>query len=221
MQPEIPSPQDTHPEPLPVVEETASEPIPVQELVKVEPAPIQKQERPKRNVATMVLGVFTLILLVAAIGLGAWGYTLKTKLTATQQQLTRLQSDHSKLQTDFSTLTGEKEKLAADLTQIKADLDKTTTDLATSQADLKKAKDENKSLKAQISQSGKYADVLYSWFTSSNPSDVFRINSQIQATKNSKLAKLWNDLVTSPSLSEDKFGEFMVYLVTALRDELK
>jgi septal ring factor EnvC (AmiA/AmiB activator) len=220
MLPEISSPLDTKPsEPIAPGEEILLQAIPVQELAIAAPASVQKQQSSKRNVAAILLGLLTFLLLVAVTGLGVWGYTLNTRLNATQQQLITLQGEHAKLQADFATLTGDKEKLTNDLTQTKTDLDKANADLATAQADLKKSQDENKALTAQISKSSKYADILYTWFTSNNPSDIFRIDSQITAAKDSKLTSLWNKLTSAPS--EDKFGELFTYLVTALRDELR
>ena len=130
-----------------------------------------------------------------------------------------MQGEHGKLQTDHTALASENDKLNADLTQTKADLEKANADLMTAQAELKKSQDQNKDLYAKIDTANKYVKILYSWFTSRNASDMFKIDTQIKDAKDTQLASLWNKFTNSPS--EDKFAEILVYLVTVLRNGLK
>ncbi len=206
-------------EPLSMGAGTQTEAGPVQEVAKPEPTPIPEKRSSKWRITAIALGIFAFILLVGVAGLGFWAYTLNAKLTVTQQELAAVQAEHGKLQTDYEVLTGSNEKLNTDLTQAKTDLEKANADLANAQADLKKAQDQNKKLSTQINKAGKLADILYAWFTTKNASDVFKIDSQIKATSDTKLKSLWSEFTASPS--DDKFGEFLVYLIGAIRSGLK
>lgn len=188
--------------------------------VRPAPAPVQaKKPSQAGGIAAVLLGLVVIVLLVAVAGLGFWAYSLNTKLADTQQQLTALQGDYGKLQTDYTVLTSEKDKLNADLTQAKADLEKANADLATAQTDLQKAQDESKALNAKTSETGKLADILYTWFTTKDTSGILKLDAQIKATNDTKLKSLWDQFTLSPT--NDKSGELLVYLVTAIRDNLK
>jgi septal ring factor EnvC (AmiA/AmiB activator) len=226
MQPDLltPDKEEKQPEPLPIQEGIPSQPIFTPEVVQAEPTnlkspPTAAKKHSKLNVAAIILGILVFILLTGVAGLGYGVYVLRTELISTQQQLATLQGEHGKLEGDYTALTSENEKLNADLTQSKADLEKANADLTTAQADLKKSQDQNKDLKAKIDKSSKYASILYSWFTSKNPSDVFKIDTQIKAAEDTQLTSLWDKLTNSPS--DDRFGEVIIYLVNALRNGLK
>lgn len=232
MQPDSTVPQEDgkQPEPLSPAEITQSEPLSAQEGTQLEPLYAHKIAEPKTsprpekkslkwNITAIILGIFSFFLLVAVAGLGYWGYTLNTKLIETQQQLSALQGEHGKLQTDYATLTSNHEKLNADLTQSKADLEKANTDLITTQASLKKSQDQNKNLNAQIDKASKLAEVLYAWTTSTEPSDVFRIDSLIKDANDQQLITEWDNLTRSPS--NDGFGKFLNFLIAKIRISLK
>jgi hypothetical protein len=232
MQPNPIAPQEEgkQPEPLSLQDMTQSEPISAQEEARLEPpssheitepriSPIPQKKSSRWNIPAIILGIFSFILLVAVAGLGYWGYTLNTKLTATQQQLTALQGGHSKLQADYAALTSDHEKLNTDLTQSKADLEKANTDLTTTQASLKKSQDQNKNLNAQIDKASKLTEVLYAWTTSTEPSDVFRIDTLIKEANDQQLITQWDNLTRSPS--NDAFGKFLNFLVAKIRVSLK
>jgi uncharacterized protein HemX len=219
-QPQSLSPQDmTQSEAFSPQEGTPLEPLPVHEAAKPGSFPIQAKKPSKWNIPALILGLFALILIIVVAGLGYWGYTLNTKLTATQQQLAALQGEHGKLQTDFATLTSNHEKLNTDFTQSKTDLEKANTDLSTTQSNLKKLQDQNSKLNAQIDKASKLAEVLYAWTTSSEPSDVFRIDSLIKEANDQQLITQWDNLTKSPS--NDAFGQFVIFLVTEIRNNLK
>jgi regulator of replication initiation timing len=233
MQPDllIPEKEENQPEPLAIQEETSSQPLftpeaaqqpapaPVNEPTPVKPSPTAEKKRAKLNVAAIILGVIVFFLLLGVAGLGYGVYVLRAELISTQQQLAALQGEHGKLQTDYTALTTENEKLNAELTQSKADLEKTNADLTTAQADLKKSQDQNSDLNAKIDKASKLANVLYSWFTSKSPSDMFKIDTQIKDARDTQLTSLWNKFTNSPS--EAKFGDLMIYLATALHNGLK
>jgi regulator of replication initiation timing len=232
MQPDLltPEKEENQPELLAVQEEMSSQPLftpeaaqptpaPVNEPTPVIPSPTAEKKRSQLNVAAIVLGVIVFFLLLGVAGLGYGVYVLRTELIATQQQLAALQGEHGKLQTDYTALTTQNEKLSAELTQSKADLEKTNADLTTAQADLKKSQDQNSDLNAKIDKASKLANVLYSWFTSKSPSDMFKIDTQIKDARDTQLTSLWNKFTNSPS--EAKFGDLMIYLATALRNGLK
>jgi type VI protein secretion system component VasF len=232
MQPDpiVPQEEGKQPEPLSPQDVTQSEPISAQEGTQLEPlsshkiaepktSPIPEKKPSKWNIPAIILGIFSFILLVVVAGLGYWGYTLNTKLTATQQQLTALQEEHGKLQADYATLTSDHEKLNTDLNQSKTDLEKVNTDLTTTQASLKKSQDQNKNLNAQIDKASKLAEVLYAWTTSNEPSDVFRIDSLIKEANDQQLITQWDNLTRSPS--NDAFGKFLIFLVAEIRSNLR
>jgi uncharacterized protein HemX len=199
-------------------------PPPVQSVqpVPVRPAPVPVQaKKPSQvgGIAAVLLGLVVVVLLVAVIGVGFWAYSLNTKLASTQQQLTALQGDYSKLQTDYTVLTSEKEKLSADLTQAQADLDKANADLATAKTDLQAAQDETKAVTAKMGETGKLADILFTWFTINDSSSILKLDSQIKATDDTKLKSLWDQFMASPT--NDKVTDVLIYIVTTLRDDLK
>jgi hypothetical protein len=232
MQPDLIVPQEEgkHPEPLSPQDMTQSQLVSIQEGTQFEPLSSHKIAEPKTslipekkpskwNIPAIILGIFSFILLVVVSGLGYWGYTLNTKLTTTQQQLTALQEKHGKLQADYATLTSDHEKLNTDFTQSKADLEKANTDLTATQAELKKSQAQNKNLNAQIDKASKLTEVLYAWTTSTEPSDVFRIDSLIKEANDQQLITQWDNLTRSPS--NDAFGKFLNFLVAKIRISLK
>jgi septal ring factor EnvC (AmiA/AmiB activator) len=221
MQPDllIPEKEETSSQPLFTPEAAQPAPAPVSEPTHVKPSPTAEKKRSKLNVAAIVLGVIVFFLLLGVAGLGYGVYVLRTELISTQQQLAALQGEHGKLQTDYTALTAENEKLNAELTQSKADLEKTNADLTMTQADLKKLQDQNNDLNVKIDKASKLANVLYSWFTSKSASDMFKVDTRIKDARDTQLTSLWNKFTNSPS--EDKFGDLMIYLATALRNGLK
>lgn len=232
MQPNPIAPQQEgkQPEPLSSQDMTQSEPLSAREGTRLEPSssheiteprisPIPEKKSSRWNIPAIILGIFSFILLAVVAGLGYWGYTLNVKLATSQQQLTALQGEHSKLQADYAALTSDHEKLNTDLTQTKADLDKVNTDLTTTQASLKKSQDQNKNLNAQIDKASKLTEVLYAWTTSTEPSDIFRIDSLIKEANDQQLITEWDNLTRSPS--NDGFGKFMNFLVAKIRVSLK
>jgi hypothetical protein len=192
---------------------------PVDRGIELKTPLMAEKKRAKLNIAAIGLAFLVFLLLLSFAWVGYWTYKLSTELAATQQQLSTLQTEHAKLQTDYATLTSENEKLNADLTQSKADLEKTTTDLANARADLSKSKQEGDKLNDQIAEAGTFAEILYRWTTSENPSDVFKIDALINETNDKQLIDPWNAFTNAPS--EDTFGGFMHSLVLAIRNSLR
>lgn len=232
MQPDLltPEKEEKQSEPLACLEEMAlpsplatelepSESIPLEQPTEATSTPETEKKRGRLNFAVVILGIFVFFLLLGAAGLGYGVYVLRTELISTQQQLASLQGKYSKLQNDFTTLTSKNENLKAELVQAKTDLGTANDSLITAQADLKKEQDQNKELNGKIDKASKFAKILYSWFTTKNPSDLFNIDSQIRTVGDPHLSSLWSKIKNSPS--DDKFGELILYLVTTIQDNLK
>lgn len=218
MQPDMPTiekdenqPQEALSESLPIPDVSQLESVPVQEIpIALSPAPEKK--RSKLRLTSIVLGILIFLFFVAFAWVGYWTYQLNTQLTDTQQQLASLQAEHEKLQADYQTLSGEKDK-------VNADLEKANTDLANVQADLSKSQQKSSDLTRKMEKAGKLFDVVYVWITSTEASDIFKINSQIEKSGDQNLINKWNALKKSPS--DDAVDEFIEYLLKTTRDSLK
>jgi hypothetical protein len=221
MQPNLltPEKEETSSQPLLTPEPAPCAPAPANEPTNVQPFPAVEKKHSRLNIAAIVLGTLVFLLLIGGAGLGYAAYILRAELISTQQQLSTLHGEHDKLEGDYTALTSDSAKINAELAQTKADLEKANADLTTAQGDLKKSQDENKQLNARMDRASKLSKILYAWFTTKNPSDVFKIDSQIKDAKDAKLTALWNKLTNSPS--EDKFGELIIYLVSTIHDQLK
>ena len=212
------------PEPLPQPEENKPE-VPSTNEVKPPapapaPAPVQVKKTSKGFPIFTILGILlTLVLFVATVGLGYWGYTLNTKLTDTQAQLTALQGEQTKLKADYATLQGEKDKLSKDLDQTKADLDKANTDLTTAKGDLDKSNTKITELNAKIEKVSKLVEVLYAWNTVDETSDILEIDKLIDDTNNSELAQRWTNMTNS--FTDQNYNDVIDYLISQIRIGLK
>ena len=173
---------------------------------------IQETKPSRRNLTTIILAVFLVIILGAAAGLGYWAYTLNSSLIATQQQLAEVQSDHAKLQSGNENLTTE-------LAQVKTDLEKSSKDLTNTQTKLEKMQDENLKLKVKIEAASKKLQILYAFSTVSVPTDILAIDTMIKATEDKQLLERWNDFYSAPSASASV--EFILNLITATQTSLK
>lgn len=201
------------------LEREQSEPAPVENTEALKPSSVKARKSPKLIIATIGLGLFGFLLLLAFAWVGYWAYTLNTQLTATQGQLTSLQAEYDKLNSDHTALTLEHEKQNAELSQTKTDLEKANTDLTTAQGDLTKSKDQSKKLNNQVDAAGKLAEVLFVMSMSDSPSDVFKVDGLINETKNQQLIDKWNTFTKSPS--EDALNAFMEYLILAIRNSVR
>lgn len=197
------------------------DPLTPQEVQQSEPAPtpVQETKVTKRNLTTVILAIFLVVLLIVVAGLGFWAYQLNSNLIDTQQQLTALQGEHTELQADYTKLKGDNEKLTGDLGQSKADLEKTSGDLTTAQAELKKSQDQNKGLQTKTTSASKKAEILYAFSVGSTAKDILAIDTMIKATNDQELIGNWNNFVSAPTAESST--KFLLYLIGAIRDELK
>ncbi len=174
----------------------------------IQPAPAKPKNMIGVIVGYVILGMFICILVVAAAGLGYWGYTLNNNLAATQQQLATLQGQ-------YSTLKSDDAKLAADLEKTKTDLKKTQGDLATAQADLDQAKNQTSSLQAKIDKASKYLTVLVGFWGDT----VSNSETKIKATNDSLVLSKYQTFAAS-NLNKD-FYAFFDAIVSAIVNSLK
>lgn len=192
----------------------------IPEALPPQSAPVIEKKRSKSKLPIIALGVLVFLLFAAFAWVGYWAYTLSTDLATAQQQLSVLQAEHEKLQADYANLTSENEKLNADLTQAQADLKKANTDLANTKADLTISKTRNNELTGKLDNASTLAEILQIWAMSEDPSDVFKINSLIENSRNQELVNQWDTILTDAP-SEEAFFGFMQYLIVATYDSLK
>jgi len=207
------------PEPLaPQPEEKQPNP-PVQVEMKPESSAIHEKKSSKRNIISIVLGIFVVLLLAAIAGLGYWAYTLNSNLASTQQELASLQAEYDQLKTDHASVKSDNEQLTADLDQAKADLEKTVGDLASSQDDLTESRGQNELLNNQIDSASRFAEILYTFSNTASANDLLTVDSLINDTHNSQLITAWNNFTSAPS--DQGAADFLLYLITIIRDSLK
>jgi len=177
------------------------------------PAPMQAGKAPKRNLLLPILAALVILFLVlAAGGLGYWGYTLNLKLTDAQQQLAQLQGEHDKLKTDY-------QKSQTDLAAAQAELASTKKDLGTAQADLKDSDDQNKGLQSKISTTALKVKILYTFMTSKTGSDIITIDTLVKSAHDSELQSQWSSF--TDTLTPEAGVTFLNYLVGAIQNDLK
>jgi hypothetical protein len=179
-----------------------------EELKAPESGVIQPPPSKKRNLSIPVIA----ILLVVLLGVGVWAISLSFKLKDSQEQLTTLKSDYTKLQS-------ENKKLTEDLKLANADLKQSNKDLTAAEADLEKAEDQNTKLTTKIKLAHDAAEILFAFSSIDSGIDFYKVDSLARATKDKDLLTKWDRFTSLPS-SETSY-DFLMYMVTSIRDELK
>jgi hypothetical protein len=162
------------------------------------------------KIAAIVGGVFLVIAIAAAIGLGIWGYQLNTNLTATQKQLASLQSDYNKLKADDT-------KVTANLSQTSSTLDQTKSDLAKAQSDLAKANSDKNGQRAKMDAARSFVNVLEALVV--NSENQTGVEAKIIETGDSQLINLWSTVKKSTTTAN--VSAFNDYLIETILSDLK
>src|SRR5258708_4341165 len=155
-------------------------------------------------------GLFLVIAIAAAIGLGIWAYQLNGNLTGVQKQLASEQSGYKKLKTDDAQVT-------ANLSQTSATLDKTKSDLATAQSDLTKANSDKAGLRAKMDSAYKLMAVYEAALV--NGENNIGVSAKVIATGDSQLNNLWKTLEQTPNTVNG--AAFDKYLIETVLSDLR
>ena len=173
----------------------------------MQPDPSIMQEGQSAKPAQKSYGmlVAVVILALAVIGLGVWGFMQTSALKDTQAQLADLQAKHTALTTERDNLSSSLKKTTSELDATKSELETTkttleatTAELETTKADLAKSKDETSALQAKIDTAMKYVEVLTGFWIDSFDT----MESKIDATGDSSLQAPFNALVNGGGLTE-------------------
>jgi septal ring factor EnvC (AmiA/AmiB activator) len=175
---------------------------------------VPQAPKPRRNI---VIPILLVLLLLAAGGVGYWGYQLNTNLTAAKQSLDALQGKYKDLTSQKSQLSTELDQVNSELADTKAAIEKTKGDSTAATAELSKANNEATALISKMGKAAKYIEVLKGGFAEGD--NVIETFVKVSATKDSKLESLWTDYLTG--LSNTSFVKFMAYLISTTVDILK
>jgi uncharacterized protein HemX len=140
---------------------------------------MQTETTPTKSKFSAVTALL-IVFLLAAIGLGVWGYMLTNDTNATRADEAALQAKYETLTNDKKTLDGNLvtakanlEQAKADLEQAKKDLEKAKKDLETEQANLAKAQESKSALQANVDKAVKYLKVAIAyWVEAADPEEM-------------------------------------------------
>jgi cell division protein FtsB len=149
----------------------------------------------------IVGGFFLVVAIIAAVGLGVWGYQLNTRLAATQTQLASLQGDYAKLKADNA-------QLSTNLSQTNSTLEQTKSDLTKAQSDLKTANSDKAAQLSTINAVKNLMPVVDAiWVTGENDN---AITAKVKATGDTKLIDLWDAVLKTPNATTGQaFNEYL------------
>lgn len=118
-------------------------------------------------------GLFSMISLAAAVGLGVWGWSLNNQLAQTHADYESLKTSNSTLQSDLATT--------------KADLAAARAQTAGLQGQLKQAQDDNQLTDTKISAIKAKVSILYTWEFGSEVA----MDARVRSAKDDRLTALW------------------------------
>lgn len=162
------------------------------------------------------LSVLLIVLLLAVVGLGAWGFVMNSNLKAAQSAQVELQSKFDSLTSETSTLTTDLEAADADLEKAKADFEKAKKDLSTARADLTKSQETVVASKADIEKALKYLDVAAGLFVESDNLDELKV--KVNSLNDSALMEKFDTYYKSKN--EKDFSAWLGYLFQTIADLL-
>ena len=138
-----------------------------------------------------IVSACLVLAILAAAGLGIWGYQLNARLASTQRELASLQGDRA---------------------QLASTLDQTKAELARSQADLATANADQAAWQAKLDAARTLLNVLDGIFVT--PQTEAEIEKRVNATKDVQLIQLWDEARSSTNLQSATV--FISYLVKAV-----
>jgi len=178
------------------------------------PQPPQKNSR-LGNIIAILLGLFSLVMFCALIGLGYVAYSLDQDLTTARADIATLTNDKNKLTTDLNSTRTELDSTKNDLNATKADLESTKAELATAKSDLDSARTELATLHSNVDKALKYLNILDGfWGDTYAETEV-----KIKATGDSALLSSYR--VWEKSGKNSDFYNFFDDLVGIIIDLLK
>lgn len=163
------------------------------------------------------LSVLLIVLLLAAIGLGAWGFMMSSSIKKTQSAQAELQKKYDSLTSETDTLTADLAQAGADLEKAKADFEKAKKDLSTAQADVAKSQEAVVADKANIEKALKYLDIAVGLFVESDNLDEQKI--KVKSLNDSALMEKFDTYYKSRN--ETDFSAWLGYLFQTIFDLLK
>jgi uncharacterized protein HemX len=163
------------------------------------------------------LTIALIIFLLAALGLGIWGYMLNSNLQTTRASQSALQKKYDTLTTDTNTLTTNLEQARSDLEKAGADLEQAKKDLTTTQSDLTKTADAITAGKADIAKAVQYLDVAVGLFV--DQADLTAMTAKVSAVNDPKLTEKFEKYTNNGSV--DDLSAWLGYLFGTVVDLLK
>ncbi len=164
-----------------------------------------------------VLLVFIVILFLAAIGLGVWGYLLTNDIKTAQADRSALQTRYDGLTKEKNTLSSNLDKAKTDLEKTKKDLDTAKEDLSSAQSDLSKSKSQVTELQGKIDKVVAYLDVAVEFFV--NSGSLTNVGNKVEAVHDTTLTEKFN--AYSESKNSVDFNAWLTYLFVTISDLLK
>lgn len=161
-----------------------------------------------------IVTVFLIIVLLAVIGLGVWGFMLNGDIKESQAAYADLKSRHETLTKEKNALTANLETAKADLDTAKKDLEKAKKDLANEEAALTKVQDEQTKLKGNVDKALKYLDMMIGyWVRDESPDET---SDLIEAIGDPELTKTYE----AYQADSDKFVDWVAYVFVTMSDLL-
>lgn len=161
-----------------------------------------------------IVTVLLIVALLAAIGLGVWGFMLSNNVKATQSAYAELQSKHEALTKEKNTVSTDLETAKTSLDTAKKDLEKAKKDLADQQAALTKVQDEMTKLKANTDKAVKFLEVMSAYWVSDPDSD--KVSELIEAIGDAELTKTYE----AYQADGNKFSDWVKYVFVTISDLL-
>ena len=152
-------------------------------------------------------GLFFMVLLAVAVGLGVWAYSLNIQLTQAHAEYQSLKSSNEKLDSGYNDLSTASAKTQADLAAAQSQIESLRGRLKTAQA-------ENDSLNARIAAVQAKVSILYTWEFGSETAFDAKVNSSDDA----ELKVLWATL--QKTKSKDDTYKLSNYIVQSVADSL-
>ncbi len=165
--------------------------------------------RLKTTMIYLLGGMFLMIMLLIAVGLGVWSYQLSSRLTATQAQLVTLQGDYGKSKSANT-------QLITDLGLANSNLDQAKIDLADANAKLETANRKLESTQVQMDLARSLMKVVEGMYVDNE--NALEIDAKVINTGDDQLISLWKKAALSSN--EEDFLAFNQYLFQEISDAL-
>ncbi len=159
---------------------------------------IQTSNAPRKNVASIILGVLLFLAIITSAGLGLLAYTLNAKLTNTQAELTQTQVQLKQYQDRYTALDGHHAKLTTEHdaliiteSELKTELKKSEQSVQKLQTDLKSAQDDLSKLTTKMKDVQKKVELVDTlWFDGATSS----FEASLKSINDKESLKLFNNL---------------------------